>query len=90
MSGIELNRQARLFCDSDSHPELTWGDYGNVSLLEAARLCAIEAAVFYDQTHNHVWEVEVRCETSPEISIETYQVRTSLVAEILDPRKGSD
>lgn len=79
---MSLNRQARL---QGSTP---WYGYGDVSLLEAARRHAAKEFRYCGGSIDWTWVVEVRCETSPEIPVETYQVRTSVHAEVLDGRKG--
>ncbi len=84
-----LNRQARLAQEFDTHEPMEWESFGDVSLFEAARGLAIRTATERNYPF-YVWRIEVRCESTPEIPVETYQIMTSIVAEVLDPRKGTN
>lgn len=79
-----MNRQSRLV-GVDS-----WVDRGNVSLYEAARMQAVDEAEFQDQATTKIWEIEVRCQDSADIPVSLVRVKTSIVAEVLDPREGCD
>jgi len=75
-----MNRQARLEGSKE------WTDYGNVTYFQAIRDCAIQASRKCGLV-DVKWIVEARCMTEPE-SVDTFEVQTSLHAEILEPRKG--
>lgn len=82
-----LNRQAML--DGD----LRWNDYGNVSLYEAARQEAIKASIDASRgggMPNYTWFVLVRCEGDSRVPVSRVEVRTELVAEIVNPRQGAE
>ena len=73
-----MNRQARLEGSKE------WTDYGNSSFFQAIRNEAIRTS----EKHGiGKWVVEVRCESEPEV-IDTFEVQTSIHAEIFNPRKG--
>ena len=82
-----MNMQARLDTIGDLDEPNEWVNFGDIPLLEAARRMAILAAKEANYPC-YEWHVEVRCESSPEIPPEIYTVRTFIVAEVVDPRKG--
>jgi hypothetical protein len=74
-----VNRQARL------EGSVKWIDYGNVTFFRAIQNCAI------DTSEKHgigIWVIECRCESEPE-TIDTFEVQTTIEAEVLNPRKGA-
>jgi hypothetical protein len=75
-----LNRQARLEGSKE------WTDYGNVTFFEAIKTHAIMTSQ-RNSLCPAKWVVEVRCESEPEV-IDTFEVQTSIHAEIFNPRKG--
>lgn len=78
------NRQARV----QSQEPKVWQDYGNLSLLEAARR---EARRYCrDLWTPTIVPIEVQCENSPEIPARVFQVQVDLVATVLDPRGDTD
>ena len=79
-----MNRQARL-----QNPGLLFENYGNVSLLEAARRHAVRLVGRGYYAPNEL-PIEVRCESSPEIPPRVFQVRIDLVATVLNPRLDTD
>lgn len=80
-----MNRQARLHCISPYQ----WEDYGDVTLLEAARLHA--AKLCTRGWHAPIMlPIEVRCQTSPEIRPAVFEVQVDLVATVLNPRLDTD
>lgn len=82
-----LNRQARL----DGYDD--WNSYGNVSMYEAARQEALvhsmRAAMRYGSP-NYTWFVQVRCEGDPRMPVARVEVKTTLVAEVVNPRQGAE
>lgn len=76
----EVNRQARLEGSDD------WEDFGNVPFYEAVRSLAIETS---EKHGTGTWVIEVRCESDPE-NITTVDVKTTIQAEILNPRLGAE
>lgn len=83
-----MNRQARLDTIGDLDQPNEWVNFGDISLLEAARRMAILAAKEANYPC-YEWHIEVRCESYPEIPSDIYTVRTSIMAEVIDPRKGT-
>jgi hypothetical protein len=76
----DLNRQARL------EGSLDWIDYGNVPYYQAVRECAIACS---EEHGTNTWVIEVRCESEP-TKITTVEVKTTIQAEILNPRLGAE
>jgi hypothetical protein len=79
-SNVLMNRQARLEGSGQ------WADYGNVTFFEAIKTHAILTSQ-RNSLCQAKWVVEVRCESEPEV-IDTFEVQTTIHAEILNPRKG--
>lgn len=77
------NTQARL---EDSEE---WNDYGNVSMYEAARKEAVKTSLNTLVMPERVWFIEVRRENDDVILTSTVLVKTTVVAEVLDPRQGA-
>lgn len=75
-----MNRQARLEGSSD------WIDFGDVTFFQAIRSLAIQTS---GKHGIGLWVIECRCSSDPE-KIETYEVLTTIHAEILNPRKGAE
>jgi hypothetical protein len=74
-----MNRQTRLEGSKE------WNSHGNSTFFQAIRNEAIRTS----EKHGvGKWVIEVRCETEPE-TIDTYEVQTSIYAEVLNPRKGA-
>lgn len=86
MNQKKLNRQAREYSPSGLRP---WYDYGDAPLHEAARRHAV-AIANEELITDEIFKIEVRCQTYPEIPPQSFKVRVSLVARILDPRGGTD
>jgi hypothetical protein len=76
--GANMNRQARLEGSKE------WNSYGDRTFFQAIRKLAIDTS---DKHGIGTWVIECRCESDPE-NIETYEVQTSIHAEILNPRNG--
>lgn len=76
--GELVNRQARI----EGAP---WESYGNVTFFEALKRHAIALSFCRGLG---IWVIECRCESEPE-TIDTFEVQTTIHAEILNPRKGS-
>lgn len=73
-----MNRQTRL------EGSTQWNSHGNCTFFQAIRNEAIRTS----EKHGiGKWIIEVRCETEPGI-IDTFDVQTSIHAEVLNPRKG--
>ena len=75
-----INRQARLL---GAH---VWKSYGNCSFFTAIKWEAIQASR-QSKFPEYVWVVQCRCESEPDV-IDEFEVRTTLQAEVLNPRKG--
>ena len=75
-----MNRQARLEGSQE------WRSYGNVTFFEALKSEAIRTSQ-RNSLCPAKWVIEVRCESEPE-NIDTFEVQTTIHAEILNPRKG--
>lgn len=73
-----MNRQARI----EGAP---WESYGNVSFFEAIKRHAIAMS---NQRGIGIWVIQCRCESDP-INIDTFEVQTTIQAEVLNPRKGT-
>lgn len=76
-----INTQARLEGSKD------WTDYGDITLYEAAKQEAIKAALSTFGLPQYEWLIEVRRLDFPAIMV---TVRTSVVADIVDPRRGAE
>ena len=81
-----MNRQARLHAPPDD--ERRWVDHGDVSLLEAARQQAIDVSRRVRSTG--IFNIEVRCENSPEIPVRIFRVKVEPMATVLNPRLDTD
>lgn len=78
--GVRMNRQARL------EGSTRWTSYGAASFFYAIK----EEAILTSKRNSlceATWVIECRDETEPEI-IDTFEVQTSIHAEVLNPRKG--
>jgi hypothetical protein len=75
-----MNRQARLEGSEE------WMSYGRCSFFTAIKWEAIRASRKASMPE-YVWVVQCRCESEPDI-IDEFEVRTTLQAEVLNPRKG--
>jgi hypothetical protein len=76
-----MNTQARLKGSKD------WNDYEDVTLYEAAKREAIKSALNCPGWPQYDWLVEVRRDDFPAMMV---TVRTSITAEIVDPRRGAE
>ena len=75
----DLNRQTRLPGDP------AWQSHGNIGFFAALR----DRAIAESQAHGlRKWLIETRCLSEPE-TIDTFEVQTTINAEILNPRKGA-
>lgn len=66
-----------------------WNDYGNVSMYNAAKQEAIKASLNTFGLPLFEWLIEVRRENDDEIPASTVWVKTTVVAEVLNPRQGA-
>ena len=73
-----VNRQARI----EGAP---WENYGNVTFFEALKRHAIALS---ERRGLGIWVIQCRCESEPE-TIDTFEVQTTINAEVLNPRKGA-
>jgi carbon storage regulator len=78
-----MNTQARLE-GSD-----TWNDYGPVALYDAAKQEAIKTALGVTLPQ-YEWLIEVRRENDDSTPAIMVKVKTSITAEIVDPRRGAE
>ena len=67
----------------------TWNNYGNLSMYEAARQEAVKTSLSTSGLPQYVWLIEVRREGDESILATTVRVKTTVVAEILEPRQGA-
>jgi hypothetical protein len=65
-----------------------WNDYGAVSMYEAARQEAVKTSLSTLGLPQYEWMVEVRREGDSSIPASTVRVKTTVVAEVLNPRQG--
>ena len=73
-----INRQARV----EGAP---WESYGNVSFFEAIKRHAIAMS---NRRGIGIWVIQCRCQAEPE-TVDTFEVQTTIQAEVLNPRKGT-
>jgi hypothetical protein len=78
--GVRMNRQARL------EGSTRWTSYGSSSFFYAIKEEAIRTSK-RNSLCEATWVIECRDETEPE-TIDTFEVQTSIHAEVLNPRKG--
>jgi hypothetical protein len=78
------NRQAR------REGAESWFSYGNVSYYEACRkhavLCSLRSRIGWSPL---CVRIECRCESEPD-KVTTVEVRTTVIAEVLNPRQGAE
>lgn len=75
-----MNRQARL------EGSTRWTNYGGCIVFYAIKEEAIQTSKS-NRLCEAIWVIECRDESDPEI-IDTFEVQTTIHAEVLNPRKG--
>lgn len=78
------NTQAR------AHGSDEWHDYGDVSMYEAARREAVRQSLSAFGSAEYRWLIEVQHEGDSTVPMSRVQVKTNVVAEIIEPRQGAD
>jgi hypothetical protein len=76
---VGVVRQTRLLGSEE------WQSHGDVTFFQALR----DRAIAESKKHGtRKWLIDVRCESDPE-TVDTFEVQTTIQAEVLNPRKGT-
>jgi hypothetical protein len=67
-----------------------WNDYGDVAFYHAARCEAIKASNGMYGHPEYVWHIEVQDRFDDTVPACVVPVKTSIVAEVLEPRQGAE